>query len=97
MILFFTNNTNYFPAVEAKNVLPDTDIQKLEWLFGCAKLINSDKLTGYFKGPRREMVTPWSTNAVEITQNMGIEGITRIEEFYRVENENAPFDQMLAS
>jgi phosphoribosylformylglycinamidine synthase len=27
------------------------------------------------------MVTPWSTNAVEITQNMGITGITRIEEF----------------
>jgi phosphoribosylformylglycinamidine synthase len=27
------------------------------------------------------MITPWSTNAVEITQNMGIEGIIRIEEF----------------
>ncbi|MGB4415967.1 MAG: phosphoribosylformylglycinamidine synthase, partial [Paludibacter sp.] len=31
--------------------------------------------------PRREMITPWSTNAVEITQNMGINGISRIEEF----------------
>ena len=28
------------------------------------------------------MITPWSTNAVEITQNMGIEGIVRIEEYF---------------
>ena len=46
-------------------------------------------------GPRREMITPWSTNAVEITQNMGISGILRIEEFTRVEDEKAAFDPML--
>ena len=40
-------------------------------------------------GPRREMITPWSTNAEEITQNMGISGILRIEEFTRVEDEKA--------
>ncbi len=41
------------------------------------------------------MITPWSTNAVEITQNMGIEGILRIEEYFQVENENAGYDPML--
>ena len=34
---------------------------------------------GCFVGTRREMITPWSTNAVEITQNMGLEGAGRIE------------------
>ena len=36
---------------------------------------------GIFYGPRASMVTPWSTNAVEITQNMGIQGIVRMEEY----------------
>ncbi|WP_303742300.1 phosphoribosylformylglycinamidine synthase, partial [uncultured Muribaculum sp.] len=44
---------------------------------------------------RREMITPWSTNAVEITQNMGLEGITRIEEFDRTTEEKPRFDKML--
>jgi phosphoribosylformylglycinamidine synthase len=35
----------------------------------------------FFVGPRAAMITPWSTNAVEITQNMGIKDIIRIEEF----------------
>ena len=39
------------------------------------------------------MTTPWSTNAVEITQNMGISGIKRIEEFIFFNNKNS-FDQM---
>jgi phosphoribosylformylglycinamidine synthase len=46
-------------------------------------------------GPRKEMITPWSTNAVEITQNMGIEGIVRIEEYFEVNGPNAVFDPML--
>ena len=33
--------------------------------------------------------------AVEITQNMGIEGIRRMEEFFEVDNEHAKFDPML--
>ena len=39
------------------------------------------------------MTTPWSTNAVEITQNMGVSGIKRIEEFIFFNNKNS-FDQM---
>ncbi len=55
----------------------------------------SDSLSGFFVGPRREMVTPWSTNAVEITQNIGVEGILRIEEFFPADSPGAPHDKML--
>ena len=41
------------------------------------------------------MITPWSTNAVEITQNMGIEGILRIEKFKRIGAKDRGFDPML--
>lgn len=80
MITFFKNQSVYF-AVESSGNISESDIQKLNWLFGDAECISEPVLTGTFIGPRREMITPWSTNAVEITQNMGINGITRIEEF----------------
>ncbi|WP_026473036.1 phosphoribosylformylglycinamidine synthase [Alkaliflexus imshenetskii] len=95
MVLLFGGDSNQIVAVHVKKQLPDTDIQKLEWLFSGARLIGADSLEGYFVGPRREMITPWSTNAVEITQNMGIEGIIRIEEFFKVADANAQFDPML--
>ena len=41
------------------------------------------------------MVTPWSTNAVEISQNMGVKGIIRIEKFYHTTEESLDFDPML--
>ena len=69
--------------------------EKLEWLFDRARILDHPRVEGYFVGPRKEMITPWSTNAVEITQNMGIEGIRRIEEFFRVDGEDAPYDPML--
>ena len=56
---------------------------------------SEENLKGCFVGPRREMITPWSTNAVEITQNMGLEGISRIEEYFPVKDENADYDPML--
>lgn len=40
------------------------------------------------------MITPWSTNAVEITQNMAIQGIRRIERFMPAK-EGDEFDPML--
>ena len=60
--------------------------------------INKPKsvLTDFFVGPRAAMITPWSTNAVEITQNMGIEGIIRIEEFQKITEEFSDFDPMLS-
>jgi phosphoribosylformylglycinamidine synthase len=91
MITFFASNTDKIYAVGLSQNLQATDFPKLEWLFGGAKLVDSPTITGMFVGPRKEMVTPWSTNAVEITQNMGIQGIIRIEEFYAAED----FDPML--
>ncbi len=83
MILFFRTPENKIYAVQSLN-LSDDDINKLIWLFGEAELLSEDKITGKFIGPRREMITPWSTNAVEITQNMAIRGILRMEEFFPV-------------
>jgi phosphoribosylformylglycinamidine synthase len=94
MITFFRNPNKYF-FVESAEKLDKNDIKKLEWLFGEAAKIMSDSLQGTFVGPRKEMITPWSTNAVEITQNMGIAGISRIEEFDHVQSDNPEYDPML--
>ena len=79
-IIFFKTPQRTIIATQCKTELPQADIEKLCWLYGQACLETQDMLEGYFVGPRREMVTPWSTNAVEITQNMNISGIVRIEE-----------------
>merc|ERR1712070_960427 len=68
-------------------------MEKLEWLFGL-KPVELEQINGLFVGPRATMITPWSTNAVEITQNMGIMGIERIEVFLKHEKQ-MPFDAML--
>jgi phosphoribosylformylglycinamidine synthase len=95
MVLFFGSDTSQIIAVHVQSHLPASDIQKLEWLFSGAKLLDAHMASGFFVGPRREMITPWSTNAVEITQNMGIEGILRIEEFFTVDGPAAEYDPML--
>ncbi|WP_291862600.1 phosphoribosylformylglycinamidine synthase [Marinilabilia sp.] len=95
MILFFQGDNRQILAVGCKQALSQTDLEKLTWLFDGARLMSEQNLNGFFVGPRREMITPWSTNAVEITQNMGIAGIERIEEFFETENQNADFDPML--
>lgn len=91
--LFRSNKTIY--AVQSIESLGVETIQKLEWLFSGAKALSESTITGYFVGPRREMITPWSTNAVEITQNMGIKGLLRIEEFTQYESSDVSFDKML--
>ena len=95
MILFFKTPQNTFIAVNSIISLNAEDIEKLIWLFGVAEKLNEAVLDGWFVGPRKEMLTPWSTNAVEITQNMGIEGIIRIEEYIQVADQSAGFDPML--
>ena len=97
MILFFECITKNIIAAGVSGKLPQEDIEKLIWLFGNARLIHKDLIAGQFIGPRKEMVTPWSTNAVEITQNMGIDGITRIEEFHPAPSKKPHFDPMLQS
>lgn len=84
MILFFENSSKNIFAVGTAGKCEEQDIAKLLWLFGEARLTDREKLDGAFIGPRKEMVTPWSTNAVEMSQNMGIRGIKRIEQFQAV-------------
>ena len=95
MILFFKNSSANIYAVGCDAMLPAESIAKLTWLFGNATHLEATRLTGGFVGPRKEMITPWSTNAVEITQNMGIDGIARIEEFYPVAAGKSTHDPML--
>ncbi|WP_291109978.1 phosphoribosylformylglycinamidine synthase [Flavobacterium sp. UBA6195] len=96
MIHFFGNQSNTVFAVQTQNELSTEDINKLNWLFGNAHKIEKSVLSDFFVGPRAAMITPWSTNAVEITQNMGISGIIRIEEFEKVAADFNDFDPMLS-
>jgi len=94
MILFF-NTPDKCYAVDKASPLSEEELAKLLWLFGDAIYLNEDSIPGTFIGPRREMITPWSTNAVEITQNMGIMGIRRIEQFSKHEVRSTKYDRML--
>jgi len=96
MIFFFNTSSNKVFALQSKTALSQESISRLTWLFGNAEFNESNSLSGTFIGPRAAMITPWSTNAVEITQNMGIEGIIRIEEFHQVEAGNDDFDPMIS-
>lgn len=95
MILFFRTPSKSIIATDSEQALSQEDIEKLCWLYGEAVVEDEADLTGFFVGPRKEMVTPWSTNAVEITQNMGIERVTRIEEYFPAKDENTEHDPML--
>ena len=95
MILFFQTPQKSVMATETDHQLTQEEVQKLCWLYGDATLLEGDKLEGRYIGPRREMVTPWSTNAVEITQNMNLNGISRIEEYFPVADKDAEHDPML--
>ena len=95
MIRFFKTPQQSVMATEVDHELTQEEVKELCWLYGEAELMDVDSLTGYYVGPRREMVTPWSTNAVEITQNMGLKGIRRIEEYFAVDSKDAEHDEML--
>lgn len=95
MILFFKTQNEHVIATGIDHQPNQNEIDELCWLYGNASCLKEPQLEGYYVGPRREMVTPWSTNAVEITQNMSLHGISRIEEYVPVSNENAEHDPML--
>ena len=95
MIRFFQTPLKTVIATEVDHKLSEQEIKELNWLYGEATMLEADTLEGFFVGPRREMVTPWSTNAVEITQNMGLKGISRIEEYFAVDSKDAEHDEML--
>ena len=96
MIHFFGNVNSKVFAVQTNGELTNEAISKLTWLFGNQSKINAASLDAFFVGPRAAMVSPWSTNAVEITQNMAIEGIIRIEEYQAVAEDFTDFDPMLS-
>ena len=96
MIHFFGDAANKVFAVQTSQELSQEDTQKLVWLFGNQPKINAASLDAFFIGPRAAMITPWSTNATEITQNMGVSGIIRIEEFQYAEKGFIGFDPMIS-
>ena len=96
MIYFFLSTSRAVFAVQVEQALSSTDISKLNWLFGGTQVSDKTILPGIYIGPRSAMITPWSTNAVEVTQSMDIQGITRIEEFEQVDENLTNFDSMLS-
>ncbi|MCL1821329.1 MAG: phosphoribosylformylglycinamidine synthase [Prolixibacteraceae bacterium] len=97
MILFFKTQQQSIVAVQSTQKPTQDAIHKFIWLLNEAMPVETSAIDGWFIGPRKEMITPWSTNAVEITQNMGIEGIVRMEEFFPAQGDNSPYDPMLQS
>ena len=95
MIFFFGQPDLTIYAVSAERQLDSQTVEKLSWLFGGQPQISAEEIKGKFVGPRAAMVTPWSTNAVEITQNMGVSAIDRIEQYWPL-NEKDSFDPMLS-
>lgn len=95
MIQFFKTTSGSIIATDTQQPLSAEASDALSWLFSEATALNENKIEGYFVGPRREMISPWSTNAVEIAQNMNITGLRRIEEYFPVETEDAEYDPML--
>ena len=96
MIHFFGNATKNVFAVQASKPLSKDTVTKLSWLFANQPKIESEVLKSSFIGPRAAMITPWSTNAVEITENMGIDGVIRIEKFESVDIDFNDFDPMIS-
>lgn len=94
MLVYFKKGATKVYAVDTARSLTDSEVDRLSWLFGGARRLVSSNIKQSFIGPRREMVTPWSTNAVEICQNMGIDCIRRIEQFDRADKDTT-YDRML--
>ena len=95
MVLFFKDKNELIYSVNSTDVLNSTNISKLEWLFVGNYLNNTKVISEKFIGPKKSMITPWSTNAVEISQNMAIEGLLRIEVYKPVKHYSKNFDPML--
>jgi len=95
MIIFFEDPSSTLYAVESESILQSEDVSSLIWLFGEATKLDNGEVSGTFIGPRTEMVTPWSTNAVEIAENMGVNQVRRIEKFISASGNDIQYDPML--
>lgn len=78
MIKYFRDNNRVY-CVEATSVFTDDELYSLSLLLHANSVESAP--TGRFAGPRRGMVTPFSTNCVEIIANAGISRVSRVECF----------------
>lgn len=91
----FTRSEEAF-IITAQKPLTSSDEERIAWFLQGAAPVAT--LPGRYVGPRKEMVSPWSTNAADVLKNMGIEGIIRVERFEEVNEEGSlTFDPMLQS
>lgn len=95
MISFFTKDAVAYFAVVHADQFSTADLDKLYWLFGEAEHVVPKQKKEKYIGPRSNMISPWSTNAVEITRNMGLSGIERIEQLTPVKLDFKAYDPML--
>ncbi len=89
----YFNTTNVF-LIESSTPLSHQATEKLTWVLQATPCQDAC-LSGHFIGPRKEMVSPWSTNACDILRNMGIPGILRAEIFEHFLACADSFDPML--
>ncbi|MBC6409571.1 MAG: phosphoribosylformylglycinamidine synthase [Ekhidna sp.] len=94
MIQFFQKSPEAVIAVGVSDQLSDQEINKLIWLFSGTRLIKKEHIEGKFIGPKKEMISPWSTNATDIIHNAGINAIFRIETYLPERTTTTP-DPML--
>jgi phosphoribosylformylglycinamidine synthase len=87
--IFFAGKDGTFFAAQGR-ALAGKELEQMGWLLK-AETLEDASLDGPFVGPRREMISPWSTNAVEIAESVGLKGIKRIETF-RKHNEGDHLD-----
>ncbi len=95
MVLFFKDKNELIYAVDSVEGLDSKNISKLEWLFVATYLKDCKVVPKKYLGPKKTMISPWSTNAVEITQNMGVNSLKRIEVFELLKSNSKKFDPML--
>ncbi len=95
MVLFFKDKNELIYAVDSVEGLDSKNISKLEWLFVATYLKDCKVVPNKYLGPKKTMISPWSTNAVEITQNMAVNSLKRIEVFELLKSNSKKFDPML--
>ena len=94
MITFFELADKSIVAISHISPFQAPTIEKLKWLLNGGSIQDKTQIDGRYIGPRASMTSPWSTNAVEITQIAGIKDIARMEKFHPTDNIQQ-FDPML--
>tara|TARA_A100000164_G_scaffold100273_1_gene87668 strand:+ start:51 stop:650 length:600 start_codon:yes stop_codon:yes gene_type:complete len=84
MICFYGDADSIVYVVQKELPLNENDNNKLTWLFGDKKFLRNSFIQKELIGPKSNMVTPWSTNAVEICHSIGVKDIIRIEMFWNI-------------